>query len=123
VNDRWPLDPLIARLGPAHTRVFCRFCHHDSTLTARDCVTHTDLAAAVHVSRRTVQRWARHGLSDTAADRAAIALGVHPAQVWPGWVAVGLTPTDDAFINGTPQAEPGWRQAALHTPTPEETAA
>jgi len=44
------------------------------------------LAARIGVSRRTVHRWIIHGVP---ADRAAIALGTHPACLWPEhWNAV-----------------------------------
>ena len=42
-------------------------------------------ARSYGVSRRTIYRWQRHGLSDRAADQAAIAVGLHPANVWPNW--------------------------------------
>ncbi len=60
--DRFPLQPLMSA-----ARV-------DSTVS---------LARAVGVSARTVHRWALTGLSTTAADRAAIAIGSHPASLWP----------------------------------------
>ena len=41
------------------------------------------LAARVGVARRTIRRWARHGVPASQADRAAIAIGSHPAYVWP----------------------------------------
>jgi hypothetical protein len=48
---------------------------------------------------------ARVGLTDRQADHWAIALGSHPALVWPGWDDAGLTVLDDVFIHG------GWRPA------------
>jgi len=41
------------------------------------------LAARIGVSRRTVHRWIIHGIPAEQADRAAIALGTHPACLWP----------------------------------------
>lgn len=41
------------------------------------------LADAVGVDRRTVKRWRHQGLMVTQADRAAVALGLHPASLWP----------------------------------------
>lgn len=61
---RWPVAPLLAT---------CRV------------TTIGDVAALVGVSTRTVHRWQRNGLTDTQADRAAVALGLHPANVWPDW--------------------------------------
>ena len=45
-------------------------------------------ARSYRVSRRTIYRWQRYGLSHRAADRAAIALGLHPISVWPDWQSV-----------------------------------
>ena len=61
---RWPLQPLLD--ATAHTPV--------STLAVR-----------VGVSARTVWRWHHTGLTDHQADRAAIALGFHPANIWHDW--------------------------------------
>jgi len=44
------------------------------------------LAEKIGVSRRTVCRWQRHGLTEAQADQAACALGTHPALVWPEWL-------------------------------------
>lgn len=51
------------------------------------------LAARLGVSMRTVRRWLgpadrwghRPGLSFGQADRYAVAVGLHPSQVWPDW--------------------------------------
>ena len=34
------------------------------------------------VTRRTIHRWARTGVDPWRADRAAIAVGFHPVEVW-----------------------------------------
>ncbi len=41
------------------------------------------LAQQIGVSRRTVHRWIIHGIPADQADRAAIAIGAHPAYLWP----------------------------------------
>jgi hypothetical protein len=41
------------------------------------------LAQRIGVSRRTLHRWAKNGVPVEQADRAAIALGSHPAYLWP----------------------------------------
>ncbi len=41
------------------------------------------LASRLGVSPRTIHRWASEGIPATQADRAAIALGSHPAYLWP----------------------------------------
>ena len=61
---RWPLQPLLDAI--AHPPV--------STLAVR-----------VGVSSRTVWRWHHNGLTDHQADRVAIALGYHPANIWHDW--------------------------------------
>lgn len=49
----------------------------------------TALAEACGVTRRTVSRWRHRGLTWDKADKAACALGLHPASVWGGdWWAV-----------------------------------
>ncbi|MDP1820363.1 MAG: hypothetical protein Q8K58_10815 [Acidimicrobiales bacterium] len=45
-----------------------------------------DLAAAAGYDRTATRRWRTSGLlSDEAADRLAIAAGLHPVVVWSGW--------------------------------------
>ena len=46
------------------------------------------LSKAVGVERHVVRRWQRKGLTVWEADRAAVAAGVHPANVWPEWWAL-----------------------------------
>ena len=41
------------------------------------------LAQQIGVSRRTVHRWISDGIPADQADRAAIAIGTHPACLWP----------------------------------------
>ena len=53
--------------------------------TAAGTNSHAALASLVGVSDRTLWRWQRSGLNDTQADRAAVALGLHPVSVWPNW--------------------------------------
>jgi hypothetical protein len=46
----------------------------------------TALAAVLNVADRSVRKW-RHagGFSPLQADRYAIAIGSHPAKIWPDW--------------------------------------
>ena len=44
-----------------------------------------ELATVLHVSSRTVFRYRKHGLNVIQADRAAVAAGYHPAEVWQNW--------------------------------------
>ncbi len=60
---------------------------------ARDTTIET-LAGRIGVSRRTVHRWAVHGIPAEQADRAAIAIGSHPACLWPEhWNRAYLEPS------------------------------
>lgn len=42
-----------------------------------------ELARRIDVTPRTIHRWQHDGVPLLAADRAAIALGHHPADLWP----------------------------------------
>lgn len=50
----------------------------------------TTLGRIVGVTDRQVRRWQSDGMPASVADRAATALGRHPATVWPDWWAVTL---------------------------------
>lgn len=43
------------------------------------------LARVLDVTTATVYRWRREGVPVYAADRAAVALGAHPGELWPAW--------------------------------------
>lgn len=46
------------------------------------------IAAVVGIDRGTAHRWiTAGGLSELQADRCAIALGLHPGEIWPDWWA------------------------------------
>jgi hypothetical protein len=47
-------------------------------------MTTEEIAAAVGFAPRAVYRWKRSGLTPANADKAAVAIGTHPASVWPG---------------------------------------
>ncbi len=48
------------------------------------------VATVCHVAKRTIIRWQTAGLTITAADNAAVAIGVHPSLIWPDWWSAGL---------------------------------
>lgn len=83
-DHRWPLGPLVARV---------------------DAEGPSAVAVALGHTREAVATAAQFGLSDVQADRWAIQLGYHPAQIWGDWIDEGLTPLDREFIAN------GWRQA------------
>lgn len=43
------------------------------------------LANTIGVATNYISRWRRDGLDTLQADRVAIALGYHPANLWPSW--------------------------------------
>lgn len=44
------------------------------------------IAQALGIDRNIVRYWInRGGLTERAADHAAVALGMHPAEIWPEW--------------------------------------
>jgi hypothetical protein len=61
---RWPLQPLF---------------------DATDTTEYLQLAVLTGFPARTIHRWAHAGLRDIQADRAAVALGKHPSNIWPNW--------------------------------------
>ncbi len=46
------------------------------------------VAEVFDVSTRTLIRWKQNGLMFQSADRAAVAVGLHPSLVWPEWWSV-----------------------------------
>ncbi len=53
------------------------------------------VAARLDISRATVNRWQRDGLTHLQADRAACLLDMHPAAIWPHWLD---DETDDLLL-------------------------
>lgn len=76
---RWPLGPLAAALGIQLGVVGGQQPGPRQGLVA--------LAQQVGVSHTMVKRLRAQGLSDSQADRYAAALGYHPVNIWPDWLA------------------------------------
>lgn len=76
MSERFPLEPLEEFVARRH--------HHDGRherpehLTVREVI-----AVHVGVGLGAVEKWQSRGLSVRLADRAAVAVGAHPAIVWP----------------------------------------
>lgn len=87
---RYPITPIAHRLGITLHQPGNR---HDPHLDGYNA-----LAQALHVSRATARRMVANGLTDLQADRAALAIGLHPSLLWPTWWAD--TPSDEDI--------PGW---------------
>ena len=47
-----------------------------------------ELALRLDATRSAVHRWRKFGIPVFSADKAAIALGVHPCLIWPEWFDV-----------------------------------
>lgn len=67
------------------------------------------LAARLGVSRRTVCRWKRQGLTECQADQAAVRAGLHPGIVWSEWWSSAACVTQRPYEGGdvTPYRSPG----------------
>jgi len=68
---RMPLDPILAHL--VEIRAHARACGQGST---------TAIARRLGVDRRTIYRWRDCGIPLHSADRAAMALGLHPLELF-----------------------------------------
>lgn len=56
------------------------------------------LANRLGMSMSTMKRRHRDGLTEREADRAAVAAGVHPHAIWPGWF--DDAPGEDTLVGG-----------------------
>lgn len=70
---RLPVEPLFRVARSVDTRT--PNMERDNTVST--------LAELLHLSSRTVRRWKEAGVPVEAADRVAVALGLHPSAVWP----------------------------------------
>ena len=61
---RWPLQPLFQAAGTTE---------------------YLELAVRTGFPARTIHRWKHNGIPDRNADRAAVALGLHPMTIWPNY--------------------------------------
>lgn len=65
-QPRLPLEPLVARFGGV-----------------------SGLARALGRDRAQVGKWRQRGVTLDTADRIAVAVGLHPCEVWPEWHSLG----------------------------------
>lgn len=92
----WPLGPVLDRIDPLRE------------------MKRAEQADALGMPITTYKVAFKHGgLTDSMADKVAIRMGLHPSILWgaDAWIAAGLTPSDDLFVNGSATSGPGWRQA------------
>lgn len=94
---RYPLENLEAILHghDLHMRHETGNLHRDT-----DRVLPGYVAQVCGVSRTSVHRWRAEGLTAWAADKAAIAIGLHPVIIWSDWAEGG---TPDATHDGLPR--------------------
>ncbi len=76
---RLPFAPLDQH-ARIHRDMAPRGTQHDGTAWSD-----RNLADLLGVTRRAVVRWRHAGIPIYSADRAAVALGVHPSLIWPEW--------------------------------------
>ncbi len=70
IHAGWGPDPDIEFVNP-------RWADHRTT--------NTFIGMHCNVNHATAGRWRREGITIHAADRATIALGVHPVEIWPNY--------------------------------------
>ena len=63
-----------------------RHCQPRFPLDHVSCNNLCDLSRRSGYPLRTIQRWKTSGIPLYSADRLAIRLGVHPANIWPDWI-------------------------------------
>lgn len=105
-TERFPFAPLedLARYGnPPHINQRGRGCPHCTRLGTTDtrvsatCVTDHQVAERLGVAERQVYRYRHTGLTTEAADRLAVRLGRHPAELWPTqWMQIEWTDEEPA---------------------------
>lgn len=88
---RYPLEPALEYLGVVWTmhRTRWRSLNKPEELLEPDGAVRA-LAELAGFAPRSIHRWRHAGLTELVADRVAIALGAHPAVIWPEWFAPEL---------------------------------
>lgn len=79
---RWPFAPLIPHIEAAHIP------HKHDTIIGYPGM----LARITGRHRSVISRWQTIGIPDLDADEIAVALGVHPGEVWDDWFDQPLEP-------------------------------
>ena len=71
-KKRWPFANLVAA------------CSH-VTVNSKPIGETGQVAHVTGRSKTTVLRWAKEGVPTDAADEVAVAMGLHPVDIWPDW--------------------------------------
>lgn len=74
-------DMVLRRVGPQMVRVPTNHAGLQEKELGRARI----LAEQFSVTKRTILRWRRFGLSEKQADALAVQEGLHPLSVWPHW--------------------------------------
>lgn len=88
-EPRLPLEPLETALCARLDRAGPRTAGSDNA--DPNLASCAELAELVGVTSRTWGRWRHTGIRLTAADRAAVAIGRHPLDIWGGDFHQGTT--------------------------------
>lgn len=57
----------------------------EAVMKADGYVMRRERSEVLGITQRTADRWKAGGIPDKSADHAAIAIGTHPALIWPDW--------------------------------------
>lgn len=82
---RLPLDPLLPFLAIAALELMLAEERQGRPI---DGASHCAMARRLGTSAKQLYRWLRYGVTHDQADELAVALGLHPLNVWPDWQAV-----------------------------------
>lgn len=84
---RFPLGPLLVASGALHATQFQESARADGRYENREDAPRVmpALAEATGVSVGQLHRWKREGIPLRSADRAAVAIGHHPGEIWEEW--------------------------------------
>lgn len=66
-----------------------------AVLVSERC-TSQQLCDRTGIDYRTLVYWTKHGLTPSAAERVANAVGLHPASIWPEWFDVRIRHEEDS---------------------------
>lgn len=80
---RLPLAPLLPFLEVAALELM--HVEGDRGGRQHDRPNHCAMARRVGTSANQLYRWLRYGVTPDQADELAVALGLHPLNVWPDW--------------------------------------
>lgn len=78
---RLPFEPLLEVLGPRALEAMAR----DNLDVPLDRPHKTVMGRLLGIPHRQLYRFMQYGVTHDQADQLAVALGLHPLNVWPDW--------------------------------------